>query len=346
MAVAELLAEHTPLPRGYWAVVAAATVLRPEFGATFTRGAERMAGTVLGVVLATFIVVGLDPGGWGIVLVVGLLATATYAVFPASFAAGTALLTGVIVFLLHAVAPDSSTIALDRGLDTLIGGSLGLAAHRTWPTWSGGSARRVMAELVEAQRDYVVAVLDCVVSGRTPDDEQLRPLARKARIAWSNADAVITLARKEPRERLGDPGRRAIAALGGLRRLVYAGHTVRLETASDTERSPHPAWMPFRSGLDRELSVIAAVLRASRSLAAAAAGPVRRSPRPRPARRGAAAPARRDRRRDEHRRRDARAGPAAIEPGRVNETLSGELQVVLEIVIGRAAVGASSSRGA
>jgi uncharacterized membrane protein YccC len=219
-----------------------------------------MAGTVVGVVLATFIVVGLDPGGWGIVLVVGLLATATYALFPASFAAGTALLTAVIVFLLHAVAPDSSTIALDRGLDTVIGGSLGLAAYGLWPTWSGGSARRVMAELVEAQRNYVIAVLDCVVSGRKPDEDRLRPLARKARIAWSNADAVITVARKEPAERLGDPGLRAIAALGGLRRLVYAGHTVRLETGSDREPSPHPAWMPFRAGLDRELSVIAAFL--------------------------------------------------------------------------------------
>ena len=35
--------------RSYWMVVAAATILRPEFGATFTRGAERALGTCLGV---------------------------------------------------------------------------------------------------------------------------------------------------------------------------------------------------------------------------------------------------------------------------------------------------------
>ena len=256
VAVAELLAQHTPLPRGYWAVVAAATVLRPEFGATFTRGAERMAGSVLGVVIATFIVVGIDPGGWGIVLVVGLLATATYTVFPASFAAGTALLTAVVVFLLHAVAPDSATIALDRGLDTVIGGALGLAAYAIWPTWSGGSTRRVIAELVEAQHDYVLAVLDCVIGGRRPDDDALRPLARRARIAWSNADGVVTLAQREPAQRLGDTGLRAIAALSGLRRLVYAGHTLRLEASTASERPPHPAWAPFRDGLDRELGAI------------------------------------------------------------------------------------------
>jgi uncharacterized membrane protein YgaE (UPF0421/DUF939 family) len=261
VALAELLAQHTPLPRGYWAVVAAATVLRPEFGATFTRGAERMAGSVLGVVIATFIVVGLNPSGWGIVLVVGLLATATYAVFPASFAAGTALLTAVIVFLLHAVAPDSATIALDRGLDTVIGGALGLAAYAVWPTWSGGSTRRVMAELVDAQREYVLAVLGQIIDGTGPDDDTLRPLARAARIAWSNADAVVTIAQKEPAERLGDSGLRAIAALSGLRRLVYAGHTLRLEASTATARAPHPAWAAFRDGLDRELGAIASVLR-------------------------------------------------------------------------------------
>ena len=39
--VAELISRHLPLSRSYWMVVAAATTLRPEFGATFTRGAER-----------------------------------------------------------------------------------------------------------------------------------------------------------------------------------------------------------------------------------------------------------------------------------------------------------------
>ena len=59
----ELLVQRVGLPRGYWAVVAAATVLRPEFGATITRGAERLGGTCAGVVIATLIAVGLHPGG-------------------------------------------------------------------------------------------------------------------------------------------------------------------------------------------------------------------------------------------------------------------------------------------
>ena len=78
----ELLVQRLGLPRGYWAVVAAATVLRPSFGATFTRGAERALGTLAGVVIATLIADAIDPGGWAIVAVVGVLAFYTFAVFP------------------------------------------------------------------------------------------------------------------------------------------------------------------------------------------------------------------------------------------------------------------------
>ena len=61
--LAALISRELPLSRGYWMVVAAATVLRPEFGATFTRGAERALGTGLGVAIAGGIAVGLHPAG-------------------------------------------------------------------------------------------------------------------------------------------------------------------------------------------------------------------------------------------------------------------------------------------
>ena len=92
-------------------VVAAATTLRPEFGATFTRGAERAGGTALGVGLAGAIAVALHPTGAATVVLVGVLAWAGYAVFPASFALGFAFITAVVVFLLNAIAPDTLATA-------------------------------------------------------------------------------------------------------------------------------------------------------------------------------------------------------------------------------------------
>lgn len=256
----ELLAQRLALPRGYWAVVAAATILRPEFGATFTRGGERVLGTCVGVVFATLIAVAIDPSGWGIVVVVGVLSVLTYAVFAASFTAGIAGLTGVVVFLLHAVAPGTVHTALDRGVDTIVGGVLGLVAYALWPTWSSMSTGRLLSALVTAQRQYLERISEALTDGGPIDDPVIRPLARAARLAWTDAQAAVELARSEPRRGALDP-RRAAATLGALRRVVWAVHGLRLRAAELPDRPPLPELSPLLRAIDDSLVVLGGAVR-------------------------------------------------------------------------------------
>ena len=259
----ELLIQRVALPRAYWAVVAASTVLRPGFGQTFTRGAERVLGTFLGVVVATLVAVGLDPNGWGVVAVVAVLACFTYATFPASFTVGVAMLTGVIVFLLHAVAPGTVQTALDRGIDTAIGGAIGLIAYALWPTWSATSAGPLLGSLVEAQHAYLDAVLTGLRSGRRLPETQLRTLARRARVACSDADAAVGLARSEPE--WGEPGaagaERVADTLSALRRVTWAIHVLRLATAAAPADRPLPELVELHAALGLALVVLGASLR-------------------------------------------------------------------------------------
>ncbi len=263
VALTELLVQRVALPRAYWAVVAAATVLRPEFGATFTRGAERVLGTSVGVVVATLIAVALDPSGWGVVAVVGGLAFVTYAVFPASFTAGTAMLTGVIVFLLHAVSPDTAQTALDRGIDTAIGGAIGLAAYWLWPTWSALSAGPLLASLVDAQHVYLDAVMAGLTTGRRLPEPQLRTLARHARVAFTDAQTSIDLALSEPHRGDADP-MAAAQTLSALRRVVYGVHVLRLDSDTMTGRRAIPSLTMLQARLGEALSVLAAASRGER----------------------------------------------------------------------------------
>ncbi len=255
----ELLAEHTPLARGYWMVVAAATVLRPEFGATFTRAAERLVGTAVGVVIAGLVTAGLHPSGAVTVAVVGVLAGAAYTLFPASFAAGTAFLTATIVFLLNAVAPDTFTTATDRLIDTVIGGAIGLAAWSLWPTWSRGQARQALAELTTAQRSYLRAVLASLIAGRPADEDELRPLARNARLAWTNAQDKVARSLAEPTARQIDPDT-SRGILAGLRRVVQAIAVLRVLDAGRAARAPLPALEPLGAGFDVGMAEIASVI--------------------------------------------------------------------------------------
>jgi uncharacterized membrane protein YccC len=244
-------------------VIAAATALRPEYRATFTRGAERLLGTTVGVIAATLIAVAAQPAGWGTVAVIGLLAWATYAVFPASFAAGTAGITAVIVFLLHPVAPDSSAIALDRGINTAVGGAIGVAIYLLWPTWSGRSAAPRLGDVVEAQRLYLQAALQSAVAGGAPDEPGLRRLARRARIAYSDAEAAVTQSESEPVRGI-DP-RQGRAVLVGLRRLVYGVHALRADLTAEADHPPRPELQPLAEALDQALEMVHGRLQASPS---------------------------------------------------------------------------------
>jgi uncharacterized membrane protein YccC len=252
----ELLTQRLALPRAYWAVVAAATVLRPNFGATFTRGAERVLGTLGGVVVATLIAVAINPTGWGIVATIGILAAVTFTVFGASFAAGVAGLTAMIVFLLHAVSPDSVTVALDRGLDTAVGGLIGLGAYVLWPTWSSDALPQDLRTLIRAQRDYLSAVLSGVLSGVPLAVGAVAPLARHVRVAYADADAALVVARGEPShtaDQLSAEG--GSAALAALARVTYAVHGLRLVVGGPPQ--PHPEVAPLADGLTEALGVIA-----------------------------------------------------------------------------------------
>jgi uncharacterized membrane protein YccC len=253
--LAELISRHLPLSRSYWMVVAAATTLRPEFGATFTRGAERVGGTALGVTLAGAIAVAFHPAGAATVVLVGVLAWAGYALFPASFAVGFAFITAVVVFLLNAISPDTLATAWARLLDTLVGGTLGLVAYALWPTWSETSARKSLADLLGAQRAYVRATLDAIAAGRPPDESEIRVLSRRARVTRTAAEATVARSLSEPETRRID-AEQSQGMLAATRRLIQAAHVLRLDAQEERERAPVPALAPLATHLDELLASV------------------------------------------------------------------------------------------
>lgn len=260
---AALIARELPLSRSYWMVVAAATVLRPEFGATFTRGTERALGTGLGVAIAGAIAVGIHPAGAVAVGLVGLLAWGAYAIFPASFAVGFAFITALVVFLLNAISPDTLATASARLLDTIVGGTIGLAAYALWPTWARSTARQSLAALACAQRAYLGCVLGAIADGRRIEEGQIRHLSRRARVARTNAEATVSRSMSEPETRRID-ARQAQAALGGMRRLISAAHVLRLDAQEDGEHPPRPGLQALAADLDRQLELIERSLAAGR----------------------------------------------------------------------------------
>ena len=259
--VSALIARQLPLQRSYWMVVAAATVLRPEFGATFTRGAERAVGTTVGVGLAGAIAVLVHPAGAVTVVLVGVFAWGGYATFPASFAVGFAFITALVVFLLNVISPDTLATAAARLGDTLVGGAIGLTAYALWPTWSQVPAWQSLADLIAAEREYLAAVLGALAAGRRAREQPLTRLSRRARLARTKAESVIARSLTEPAPRRIDADR-SQAVLGAMRRLIQAAHVLRLQ-AQDEQRHPRPLpeLEPLQTGLDELLADVETTFR-------------------------------------------------------------------------------------
>jgi uncharacterized membrane protein YccC len=257
---AELIARQLPLSRGYWMVVAAAAVLRPEYGATFTRGTERALGTALGAGLAGLIAAGLHPAGGATIVLVGILAWLAYSTFPASFTVGFGFITAVVVFLLNAISPDTLATAGARLLDTLIGGALGLIVFALWPTWSEAPARDSLAELVDAERRYLSDVLRAHTVGTRPPSDEIRLISRRLRLARVNAESTVARSLSEPAGRRIDH-ERAQGTLATVLRLTQATHVLRLEAQEHEPPPPSPRLAGLAGSLDALLTTVGDALR-------------------------------------------------------------------------------------
>lgn len=234
--VATLLASDTFFGRGYWIAVTAVVVLRPDFGSTLARGLGRVVGTAVGVVVASLVVAIADPSHWVLTVLIFLFGWAALAVFMSFYSLFAALLSALVVLLVSLVTPSTYTVALDRLIDTAVGGTLALLVYVVWPTWSRTAAHQALHEVLVSIQRYTAVVLGGIVEGETPRDEVLLPVARRVRLGISNAQAIVVRSLSEP------TGRRiarefATGGLAAMRRVNLA--VLALRTEVEAGRIPH-----------------------------------------------------------------------------------------------------------
>jgi uncharacterized membrane protein YccC len=232
--MAELVSRQLPWQRGYWVPLTALVVLKPDYATTVQRGVARLLGTGLGVVVAGVLVATTHPSGAALILAVAVTAWGSYAVFAASFAVYTFMLTALVVLLVSAGDPKPLSAVADRGLDTLLGGAFALLVFLVWPTREERTLRLTTARLLNALADYAQVVLDGYVEGQYDAQRRSRAgeLARAARRARAEAQASLDRALAEP-SHLRPETDVALSTLAGARRIVIALHALRT-TLQDT----------------------------------------------------------------------------------------------------------------
>ena len=197
--IAAAIDRASGLPRGYWIPLTVLFVLRPDFGATFTRGLQRYVGTALGVVLATLITAALHPGSFVLAALITALSFCFCALLFANYGLFTLSITACIIFFVSYAGPHNEyATALDRLLDTTIGATLTLGIYALWPTWERALLPDTTAELIEADRAYVSALLQAWLDPASHTREEVASARAAARLARTNTAASVQRALLEP----------------------------------------------------------------------------------------------------------------------------------------------------
>ena len=131
VAAAAELARYLALANGYWVPMTALIVLKPGFKETLQRGLERVAGTLLGAVLATLLARALPSEPITVAVLIMLFAWGAYALINVNYGLFAVFLTGYIVFLLDFGGLSTSVVVARRTVNTALGGGLALLSYAT-----------------------------------------------------------------------------------------------------------------------------------------------------------------------------------------------------------------------
>ena len=199
LTAAGVLADVLPVQRGYWITLTAALVLRPDFTTTLSRGIARIAGTIVGVVAATAIVLAV-PNTPHITLALAILfAAISYAAFQLNYGLFSLTVTAYVVFLLALLGTPEATAVQNRLVATIIGGLLAMASYVIWPTWESARTRVALRTLVNAALDYTRLMLQGLI------DPSARDFA-KLRVERSNVWSARATAEESLERMLSEPG--------------------------------------------------------------------------------------------------------------------------------------------
>lgn len=181
------------LSHGYWIPMTVAIVLRADYGATFSFGLLRVAGTVAGLLLTTALLHFLPPDAWAELAVMAALCAAFRYFGTVHYGIAVTALTGMVVLLLALAGEPPEPTMVARLIATIAGSVMALTAYGLWPTREREQIRPALVRLLRAYAGYLASL------GAGGGAGHPRREARNgARVARANAEAALARLLAEP----------------------------------------------------------------------------------------------------------------------------------------------------
>jgi uncharacterized membrane protein YccC len=249
--------------RAYWIPMTIVLVLKPEFAVTFSRGVLRIAGTLIGLLLATALFHYLPIHTATEIALIGLFTFLMRWIGPANYGIFGVTISALVVLLISITGIAPREVIQARAINTVVGGVFALAAYAAWPSWERNRAPELFGALLEAYRKSFGAICAELFEPTAESGRRRERTRQAARTARSNLEASLERLAAEPgitQEQL----ERINAMLASSHRFAHA--MMALEAgiptmASQTQAPARPEFRKFADAVDTTLKLLAAKIR-------------------------------------------------------------------------------------
>ncbi|WP_241267743.1 FUSC family protein [Streptomyces chrestomyceticus] len=260
-----LIGQALPFGHGYWAPLASVMVMRPDFGQTYSRGVARFIGTLVGVAVGGAIMGLTHPNLYVSAALAVVCVLAMYLLMRTGVSVTSACVAAYVVFLLGIAGAGWEQTVQERVVLTLLGGLLAMLSYALFPAWETPRLRERLAQWLEANGRYAIAVFDSYARPAERRPRQVREAlldARAARAAWEESEAR---AEKEPVRHRGLSLSAAASAQSALSTMGRV--TMILEAhLPDKDAEPSPGAQTFTEELRESLPRAVDAVRERRDL--------------------------------------------------------------------------------
>jgi len=250
LAAAVYIAQRSGLQHGFWVVLGTLSVLRSNALGTGWSILTALAGTAVGIVIGSAVVIGIGSHEtvlWAVLPLAILLGS--YAPRAISFAAGQAGFTVVLFVLFNIIQPVGWRVGLVRIEDVAIGFAISLGVGLLfWPRGAGALLRENLAAAYARNADYVVAAERELVEGSGT-------AAAAATSAAAAAHRLDDAYRQALAERAAGPDRweNIVPLIAGAARLRRAAQSL---SALAQMGDGHTRLAPCAANLDAEVHAV------------------------------------------------------------------------------------------
>lgn len=179
--------------QGFWILLTVLIIMKPGFALTRQRNGFRLVGTLIGCALAFAVLLGVHDETLLFVLMV-VVSIIGASMIQINYMAASSLNTTAVLLAFHFMDPGSSTVIVDRAMDTFVGSVICFACSYFLPWWESQFMPSLARAALMANRSYLQSGLQYLAARNSAGSNTINPVIARADLNWRLARKNVHIA--------------------------------------------------------------------------------------------------------------------------------------------------------